>query len=110
MGEQNLCGDDVVLCKLGFVHLRQAHLSHRSSRLQFVDVRRTGVPIQAFHALGNRATGDQNHFFFQGAQCGNLRRPTGNRNFVQATSFVGDERGTHFNDHTMGTVQSTDFI
>ena len=91
MGEQNLCGDDMVFCKLGFVHLRQAHLPHRSSRLQFVNIGWASVPIQAFHALGNRTTGDQNHFFAQSTQCGNLRRPTGNRGFVQATPLVGHE-------------------
>jgi hypothetical protein len=55
--QQHLGAAQALLAQLGFVHLRQAHLTDGCSRLQFVDLAGALRPAQALHALGNGAAG-----------------------------------------------------
>ena len=98
MGEQYLRGVERMRAKAGFVDLHQTHLTHRRGRLQLVHGVRPAAPVQALHALGDSATGDQHHFMSLRPQRGNLSRPVGDGLAIQATPTVSDQRAAHL-DH-----------
>ncbi len=55
MSQQDLCGDQSVLFKQGFIGADQAHLANGGRRLQFMQGMRSARPSKPTHPLRYRA-------------------------------------------------------
>lgn len=93
VGEQHLCAAHALLAQLGLVHLRQSHLPHRRSSLQFVDFLGARSPAQALHAFRNRTAGHHHHFAWNTALAAHersqLATPFADGGFIKAAPLVG---------------------
>ena len=98
MSEEYLRGMQIVLAKTGFVSLHQSHLSHRSCGLQLMHGVRTLAPIEALHALGNSAAGDEDDFFTEYFKLADLLRPLRQCGMIKSLAAIGDQAATDFND------------
>ena len=98
MGKQHLRAAHTMGAQLGFVHLRQAHLPHSGCRLQCGHLAGSRGPAQALHAFCNGAAGHHDDFLTRLRQLRQLAAPLANGGFVQASTLIGHQAGTHL-DH-----------
>jgi hypothetical protein len=91
VGQQNLGTSHPVFTQLGFVHLRQAHLTHGRRSLQFMDFTGPRVPTEPLHAFGDCAARNHHHLATITRKRGKLATPFPDRYFIESAPFIGHE-------------------
>ena len=105
MREQHLGAAHAVLAQLRFVNLSEAHLSHRRSGLQLMNLSRPLGPAKPLHPFGNRAAGHHDDLAALRRERGHLATPVADRVGIDAAAFIRHEAGTHLDDDAPRVLQ-----
>ena len=89
VGQQDLCGVQIMSFELGFPGLHQPHLTNGGCSLKFMQLLRANCPTQPAHAFSHRTRRHHHHFNASSDQLCNLVHPQPESSNIQTSAIVG---------------------